>query len=60
MRKKDLTKKQLSSVPCPICGVPVGHRCLLLAGGLRMEPHTSRKLAVVEAIERFNGSISPR
>jgi len=52
MRIAALTKKQLSSVPCPICGVPIGRRCLLLAGGLRLEPHLSRKIAVAEAIER--------
>ena len=49
---RDLTKKQLTSVPCPTCGVPVGHRCLLQAGGLRLEPHTDRKLSAAKAIER--------
>ncbi len=56
MRSSELTKKQLSSIPCPACGVPVGHRCLVQAGGLRVEPHMSRKLAVVEAIERKGAS----
>ena len=52
MRIVRLTKKQLSSVPCPTCGVPAGHRCLLQAGGLRFEPHTRRRVAAAEAIER--------
>ena len=52
MKIEFLTKKQLSSVPCPVCGAPVGHRCLVLAGGLRVEPHMSRKLAAAEAINR--------
>jgi hypothetical protein len=52
MRIGDLTQKQLSSVPCPMCGVPVGHRCILQAGGLRKETHTDRRLIAVEAIER--------
>ena len=33
-------------------GVPAGHRCLLQAGGARIEPHTDRKLIAAEAIER--------
>jgi len=52
MKTGDLTKKQLSSVPCPMCGVPAGHRCLLQAGGLRNEPHTGRKLIATEMVER--------
>jgi hypothetical protein len=30
----------------------VGHRCQLQAGGLRIEPHTDRKLLAAEAVER--------
>jgi hypothetical protein len=52
MKIRDLTKKQLSSVPCPMCGVPAGHRCLLQAGGLRKEPHTDRKLVATDMVER--------
>src|SRR5271169_5844300 len=51
MKKKDLTKKQLSSVPCPTCGVAVRQRCILHSGGLRSTPHVNRKLTAVEAIE---------
>jgi hypothetical protein len=50
MRFAELTKKQVSSVPCPTCGVPVGRRCELFAGGLRIEPHMARKGAAAEAI----------
>jgi len=51
MKKKDLTPKQMSSVPCPTCGVAAGMRCVLTTGGLRSEPHVDRKLAAAEAIE---------
>jgi hypothetical protein len=48
---RDVTPEQLTSVPCPTCGVPRGQRCLLHSGGLRTEPHLDRKLAAAEAIE---------
>jgi len=51
MRVSDLTAKQLTSVPCPTCGVAVGERCVLHSGGLRSEPHVDRKLSAAEAIE---------
>jgi hypothetical protein len=51
MRMKDLTSAQLSSVPCPTCGVAVGDRCLLHSGAPRSEPHVDRKLSAAEAIE---------
>jgi hypothetical protein len=50
MKIGDLTKKQWNSVPCPTCGVPTGRRCLLFAGGPRLEPHTDRKLIAAEAV----------
>jgi len=52
MKIAKLTKKQVTSIPCPICGVPAEHRCLYQAGGLRFEPHMGRKIAVAEGIER--------
>jgi hypothetical protein len=51
MKKKTLAAHQLSSVVCPTCGVAVGQRCLLHAGGLRSEPHVDRKLAAIETIK---------
>jgi hypothetical protein len=51
MEKKKLTPKQLSSVPCPTCGVAAGKRCVLLSGTPRTERHTSRKLSAAEAIK---------
>lgn len=47
----DLTPKQLSSVPCPTCGVPAGERCLLHSGSPRSESHVDRKLCAAEAVE---------
>ncbi len=52
MKKKELTPKQLSSVPCPTCGVAAGERCVLHSGAPRSEPHVDRKFSAVEATER--------
>jgi hypothetical protein len=41
MKIRELARKQMSSVPCPMCGAPAGQRCRLQAGGLRNEAHTS-------------------
>jgi hypothetical protein len=51
VRMRDLTPEQLSSVPCPTCGVAAGKRCLLHSGGPRSEPHVDRKLFAAENIE---------
>jgi len=56
VEKKDLTRKQMSSVPCPTFGVAAGKGCILYSGGLRLEPHLVRKLAAVEALERKSRS----
>jgi hypothetical protein len=52
VKKKELTPEQLSSVPCPTCGVSAGERCVLHSGAPRSEPHVERKFAAAEAIER--------
>ena len=52
MRRADLTPKQLSSVPCPTCGVAARARCLLHSGTPRSEPHVDRKLVAAEAVEK--------
>lgn len=53
MRTIDLAKKRFYSVRCPTCGVAAGHRCILKAGALRLEPHKDRKLsAASEAVAR--------
>jgi hypothetical protein len=46
-----MTPKQLSSVPCPRCGVAAGKRCVLHSGALRAEPHVDRRLSAIEAVE---------
>jgi hypothetical protein len=51
MRMKDLTSRQLFSVPCPRCGAATGRKCELHSGGLRFEPHLDRKLSAIEAVE---------
>jgi len=50
MKKRELTRKQISSVTCPTCGVPTGKRCVLHSGASRSEAHVERKSAAVEAV----------
>jgi hypothetical protein len=52
MKTRELTPKQLTTVPCPTCGAAAGERCVLLSGGPRKEPHVNRKLAATEAVEK--------
>src|ERR1700738_694571 len=41
---------QVSSIPCPTCGVPAGKRCERYSGALRKQSHVSRKFATSEAV----------
>jgi hypothetical protein len=52
MKKEDITRNQISSVPCPTCGVAAGKHCILYSDGLRFEPHTARKLSALAPLER--------
>ena len=52
MKMSDLTPEQLSSVPCPTCGVGAGEPCLLHSGTPRTGPHVDRKLSAAEAFEK--------
>jgi hypothetical protein len=52
MKGKLLTRKQVSSIACPTCGVAVGERCKTGAGGLRFLPHADRKILAAEAVEK--------
>src|SRR5216684_5896395 len=52
MRMIDMTPAMFLSVACPTCGVAIGSRCLLSAGGLRSESHLDRKLRTAEAAEQ--------
>ena len=51
MKSKELTAKQILSVPCTTCGAAVGEACELHTGALRTEPHRERKLSAAEAVE---------
>jgi hypothetical protein len=51
MKTRELTAKQVLSVPCPTCGVATGDACELHTGALRTEPHRDRKLSAAEAVE---------
>jgi hypothetical protein len=52
MKRRELTPQQVSSVPCPTCGAPVGQLCELHSGALRSKPHVDREFAAIEAIGR--------
>jgi hypothetical protein len=51
VKTKELTPKQILSVPCSTCGAAVGEVCELHTGAPRTEPHRDRKLAAAETIE---------
>jgi hypothetical protein len=51
VKTKELTLKQILSVPCTTCGAAIGEACELHTGALRTEPHRDRKLSAAEAVE---------
>jgi hypothetical protein len=51
VKTKELTRKQMFSVPCPTCDAAIGEACTLHTGALRSEPHRDRKLSAAEAVE---------
>jgi hypothetical protein len=51
VKTKELTTKQILSVPCPTCGAATEEPCELHMGALRTEPHRDRKLSAAEAVE---------
>jgi hypothetical protein len=54
MRKK-LTPQQISSVPCPICGVQPQEKCQLNTGQPRNNPHRDRRLFAADKLNsRYN------
>jgi hypothetical protein len=48
--KRHLTAKQISSVPCPTCGVAPGMRCERYSGALRRQPHIDRRFVATEVL----------
>jgi hypothetical protein len=52
MKTKELTLKQILSVPCPTCGAALEEGCVLHTGARRTEPHRNRKLSAAEALEK--------
>ena len=52
VKTKELTLKQILSVPCPTCGAATEEACELHSGALRTEPHRDRKLSAAEAVEK--------
>jgi len=51
VKTRELTRKQILSVPCPTCGAATEEACELHTGALRTEPHRDRKLSAAEAVE---------
>jgi hypothetical protein len=56
VKTKELTAKQVFSVPCTTCGAAVGEVCELHSGAARTEPHRDRKFSAAEAIEASEAS----
>ena len=55
VKTKELTLKQIVSVPCPTCGAAPEEACELHTGALRTEPHRDRKLSAAEVVETKPG-----
>ena len=55
VKTKELTLKQILSVPCPTCGAAIKEACELHTGARRTEPHRDRKLSAAEAVETKPG-----
>jgi hypothetical protein len=51
VKTKELTLKQMLSVPCPTCGAALDEGCVLHTGARRTAPHRDRKLSAAEAVE---------
>jgi hypothetical protein len=52
VKTRELTPKQILSVPCTTCGAAVGEACELHTCTPRTEPHRDRKLSAAEAVEK--------
>jgi hypothetical protein len=50
VKSKELSPKQILSVPCTTCGAEVREACELHTGAPRTEPHRDRKLFAAEAV----------
>jgi hypothetical protein len=55
VKTKELTLKQIQSVPCPTCGAAIKEACELHTGALRTEPHRDRKLSAADAMDMKAG-----
>ena len=53
--RKELTPQQISSVPCPTCGVQPREKCQLNTGQPRNNPHRDRRLFAADQLNsRYN------
>jgi hypothetical protein len=51
VKTKELTLKQILSVPCPTCGAETEKACELHTGAPRTGPHRDRRLSAAEVVE---------
>jgi hypothetical protein len=51
MKTRELTLKQINSMPCTTCWAAIGEACELHSGALRFAPHQDRRFAAMDAIE---------
>ena len=51
VKTRELTPKQILSVPCTTCGAAIQEPCELHTGALRTEPHRDRRLSAADAVE---------
>jgi hypothetical protein len=51
VKTKELTPKQILSVPCNTCAAAIGEVCELHTGASRTEPHRDRKFSAADAVE---------
>jgi hypothetical protein len=51
VKTRELTPKQILSVPCTTCGAAIGKACELHTGAPRNKPHRERRLSAAEAVE---------
>ena len=51
MKTKELTLKQINSVPCMTCWAAIGEVCELHSGALRFAPHQDRRFFAIETMK---------
>jgi len=50
MKTKELTLKQINSVPCTTCWAAIGEACELHSGALCFAPHPDRRFSAIDTM----------